>query len=40
MRNVATGPAYIAFKDQGREMEFERYLKAGSGQVFARRHLW
>ncbi len=28
----------IAFRDRERAAEFERYLKTGSGRVFARKH--
>ncbi len=31
---------YIAFTDETKAREFERYLKVGSGHAFARRHLW
>lgn len=30
----------IAFTDDARAVEFERYLKRGSGAAFANRHLW
>ena len=30
----------IYFADRQRAEEFERYLKHGSGHVFARRHFW
>ncbi|MBI2191999.1 MAG: GIY-YIG nuclease family protein [Planctomycetes bacterium] len=30
----------IAFEDDRRALEFERYLKSGSGQAFASRHFW
>ena len=30
---------YICFQDDQRA-EFERYLKTGSGQAFANKHLW
>ena len=29
----------IAFRDEARALEFERYLKSGSGSAFAERHL-
>ena len=29
----------IAFRDEARALEFERYLKSGSGCAFAQRHL-
>jgi predicted GIY-YIG superfamily endonuclease len=32
--------AAIAFQNDDRALEFERYLKSGSGAEFARRHLW
>lgn len=32
--------AYFAFKESERAMAFERYLKSGSGNAFARRHFW
>lgn len=31
---------YAAFADTRRALEFERYLKTGSGQAFANRRLW
>jgi len=31
---------YIAFSNRQRAVDFERYLKGGSGHAFARRHLW
>ena len=30
---------YCAFLDNKQALDFERYLKAGSGHAFARRHL-
>ena len=30
--------AYLAFKDEHRAIEFEKYLKSGSGRAFARKH--
>ena len=30
----------VAFEDEDRAIDFERYLKSGSGAEFARRHLW
>jgi predicted GIY-YIG superfamily endonuclease len=30
----------IRFTDDRRAALFERYLKSGSGQTFAKRHLW
>ena len=32
--------AYFAFRDDQRAVEFEAYLKSGSGRAFAKRHLW
>jgi len=29
---------YIAFKDQCKAFEFEKYLKSGSGRAFIKRH--
>jgi len=31
---------YIAFADETRAVEFERYLKSGSGHAFASKRLW
>jgi putative endonuclease len=31
---------YLCFQDDRRAAEFERYLKTGSGQAFANKHLW
>ena len=31
---------YLCFEDDQRAAEFERYLKTGSGQAFANKHLW
>ena len=31
---------YVAFSDQGQALEFEKYLKSGSGHAFARKRLW
>ena len=31
---------YICFDDQAKAMEFEKYLKVGSGHTFAQRRLW
>jgi predicted GIY-YIG superfamily endonuclease len=31
---------YIAFSDESRAVEFERYLKSGSGHAFANKRLW
>jgi predicted GIY-YIG superfamily endonuclease len=30
---------YIAFRDEERAIQFEKYLKTHSGRVFARKHL-
>ena len=30
---------YVAFSDESRAFAFEKYLKSGSGRVFAKRHL-
>ena len=30
----------IAFEDERRALEFERYLKSGSGHAFSDRHFW
>ena len=32
--------AYIAFSSYDKDLEFERYLKSGSGRAFANRHFW
>ena len=32
--------AAIAFQDDQQAVEFERYLKTGSGRAFANRHFW
>lgn len=32
--------AYISFNDKLKAVEFERYLKIGSGHAFAKRHFW
>ena len=32
--------AYFAFVTENTAMAFEKYLKSGSGRVFAKRHLW
>jgi len=32
--------AYMAFEDRSKAIEFERYLKSGSGHAFANRRLW
>ncbi len=31
---------YICFTDNQRAMDFERYLKSGSGRAFASKRLW
>ena len=31
---------YAAFEDKDRALEFERYLKTGSGKAFGRKRLW
>ncbi len=31
---------YFAFKDKRKAQEFERYLKTGSGKVFASKRFW
>ena len=31
---------YIAFDTKNQAMDFERYLKTGSGHSFRKRHLW
>ena len=31
---------YICFQDDRRAIEFERYLKSGSGHAFAKKRLW
>jgi putative endonuclease len=30
----------IGFKNESKALEFEKYLKSGSGRAFANRHLW
>jgi putative endonuclease len=32
--------AAVAFEDERRAIDFERYLKTGSGRSFANRHFW
>lgn len=32
--------SYFAFENEDRAVEFEKYLKSGSGRAFANRHLW
>lgn len=31
---------YLAFSDEARARDFERYIKSGSGHAFANRRLW
>ncbi|MFP4501554.1 MAG: GIY-YIG nuclease family protein [Candidatus Hydrogenedentota bacterium] len=31
---------YLAFADRQRALDFERYLKSGSGMAFANKRLW
>ena len=31
---------YIAFSDESKAVEFEKYLKSGSGRAFAEKRLW
>jgi len=31
---------YVAFADERKAQNFERYLKSGSGHAFARKRLW
>ena len=31
---------YFAFSSKDAALEFEKYLKSGSGQAFANRHFW
>jgi putative endonuclease len=31
---------YVAFETIGQAQHFEKYLRSGSGHVFAKRHLW
>ena len=31
---------YLAFSDKKKALEFERYLKSGSGRAFAEKRLW
>jgi putative endonuclease len=31
---------YVAFEDEEKAFQFERYLKHGSGHAFAKRHFW
>lgn len=32
--------SYVAFSDEDKALEFERYLKSGSGHAFAKKRLW
>jgi predicted GIY-YIG superfamily endonuclease len=32
--------AYVCFDSKMKAIEFEKYLKSGSGHAFARRHFW
>lgn len=32
--------AYVCFDSKSKAVEFEKYLKVGSGHSFARRHFW
>jgi len=34
------GAVCLAFADKHRALEFEAYLKSGSGRAFANRHFW
>ena len=31
---------YLAFSDESKAVEFEQYLKSGSGRAFSKRRLW
>ena len=31
---------YVAFSDHAKALQFERYLKSGSGHAFANKRLW
>ncbi len=31
---------YVGFDEEKKAIEFEKYLKVGSGYAFAKRHLW
>lgn len=31
---------YLCFEDKSRAIEFEKYLKSGSGNAFAKKRLW
>ncbi|HBL98277.1 TPA: excinuclease ABC subunit C [Candidatus Dependentiae bacterium] len=31
---------FLGFKDKLKATAFEKYLKSGSGRVFAKKHLW
>ena len=32
--------SYIGFVEKSKAIEFEKYLKTGSGRAFAKKHLW
>lgn len=32
--------ATVSFDDEQRAIEFEKYMKHGSGHAFAKRHIW
>jgi len=31
---------YVAFSDESKAIDFEKYLKSGSGRAFAEKRLW
>lgn len=31
---------YVAFENRARALDFERYLKSGSGRAFAKKRFW
>jgi len=31
---------YLAFEDESKAVDFEQYLKSGSGRAFAKKSLW
>jgi putative endonuclease len=46
-QNLSTAPhrpwnlaGYFAFPDERKALEFEKYLKTGSGRTFAKRHFF
>lgn len=46
-KNISTAPhrpwrlrTYLAFSEKGQAVDFERYLKSGSGHAFARKRFW